>query len=137
MSRDASPWRRLSVRKAQRSERTSKVYAHTLGEFRQSCTKNYLDEITKQDLADYVVLMKGGNLSDRAIASRVEQMVMLLRDPDETRGKGKGIKDVTVRIKYAGKKVRSYKPHEASLLASHPPARVGDTAAVSFAPRGD
>jgi integrase/recombinase XerD len=106
----------LAFVKAQRSERTWQAYTHTLGQFRQSCSKKYLDEITKQDLADFVVFMKNRNLSDRTVANRVEEVVTLLRDPDETRGKSKGIKDVTLRVKYAEKKVRSYKPHETKTL---------------------
>jgi integrase/recombinase XerD len=98
----------LAFVKAQRSERTWQAYTHTLRQFGRSCSKKYLDEITKQDLADFVVFMKNAN--------RVEEVVTLLRDPDETRGKGKGIKDVTLRVKYAEKKVRSYKPHETKAL---------------------
>jgi integrase/recombinase XerD len=75
-----------------------------------------LDEITKPDLADFVVFMKKRNLSDRTVANRVEEVVTLLRDPEEIRGKGKGIKDVTLRVKYAEKKVRSYKSHETKAL---------------------
>jgi integrase/recombinase XerD len=60
--------------------------------------------------------MKDRDLSDRTIANRFEQVVTLLRDPDDTRGKGKGIKDVTLRVKYAEKKVRSYKPQETKAL---------------------
>jgi integrase/recombinase XerD len=106
----------LAFVKTQRSERTWQAYAHTLGQFQQSCTKKYLNEITKQDLADFVVFMKNRNLSDRTIANRVQHVVTLLHDPEETRGKGKGIKDVTLCIKYAEKKVRSYKPHETKAL---------------------
>lgn len=106
----------LAFVKTQRSERTWQAYAHTLGQFRQSCTKKYLNEITKQDLADFVVFMKNRNLSDRTIANRVQQVVTLLHDPEETRGKGKGIKDVTLYVRYAEKKVRSYKPRETKAL---------------------
>ena len=79
----------LAFVRAQRSECTWQGYTHTLGQFRRSCSKKYLDEITKQDLADFVVFMKKRNLSDRTIANRVEEVVTLLRDPEETRGKAK------------------------------------------------
>ena len=102
--------------KAHRSVRTWQGYTHTLGQFRQSCSKKYLDEITKQDLSNFVVFMKERNLSERTIANRIEEVVTLLRDPDETRGKSNGIRDVTLRVKYAQKKVRIYKPHETKAL---------------------
>ena len=72
----------LAFVKTQPSERTWQGYTHTLGQFPQSCTKKYLDEITR-----------------RTIANRVQQVVTLLHDPEKTRGKGKSIKDVTLYVK--------------------------------------
>jgi hypothetical protein len=68
-------------------------------QFRQSCTKNYLDDITKQDLADLVVFMKVAICPTGPSPTGSSKSATLLCDPDETRGKGKGIKDVTLGIK--------------------------------------
>ena len=79
-----------------------------------------LEEIPGRDHETGFVELRGfherAQLSEPTIANRIEEVVTLLRDPDETRGKSNGIRDVTLRVKYAQKKVRIYKPHETKAL---------------------
>jgi len=73
-------------------------------QFRESCAKQFLDEISKQDLYDLVTYLRFRGLADRTIHNRVEEVVGLLRYYD--------IMNVTIRVKYTEKKIRAYTREE-------------------------
>src|ERR1017187_2740257 len=95
-------------------------YTYTLKQFRDSCAKQFLDEITKQDLYDFVTYLRVREMSDRTIHNRVEEVVGLLRHYD--------IMTVTIKVRYTEKEIRAYTREELRGLfaACSPEARVGD-----------
>jgi hypothetical protein len=64
----------LSNTAATKKHRTLLAYTLATGEFRKSCTKQFLDELTKQDLTDFVVAMKKQGLADRTIDNRLTDL---------------------------------------------------------------
>jgi integrase/recombinase XerD len=87
-----------------KSPRTFHGYTYTLTQFRQSCQKQFLDEINKQDLYDFVTYLRVQGLGDRTIHNRVEEVVGLLRHYD--------IMNVTIKVKYTEKKISAYTREE-------------------------
>ena len=87
-----------------KSPRTFHGYTYTLTQFRQSCQKQFLDEINKQDLYDFVTYLRIQELGDRTIHNRVEEVVGLLRHYD--------IMNVTIKVKYTEKKISAYTREE-------------------------
>jgi integrase/recombinase XerD len=83
-----------------KSPRTWHGYTYTLKQFRESCRKQFLDEVNKQDLYDFVTYLRVREMSDRTIHNRVEEVVGLLRHYD--------IKDVTIKVRYTEKNIRAY-----------------------------
>jgi hypothetical protein len=87
-----------------KSPRTFHGYTYTMKQFRGSCQKQFLDEINKQDLYDFVTYLRIQELSDRIIHNRIEEVVGLLRHYD--------ILNVTIRVKYTEKKISAYTREE-------------------------
>jgi integrase len=87
-----------------KSPRTWHGYTYTLKQFRDSCAKQFLDEITKQDLYDFVTYLRVREMSDRTIHNRVEEVVGLLRHYD--------IMTVTIKVRYTEKEIRAYTREE-------------------------
>src|ERR1019366_1844876 len=87
-----------------KSPRTFHGYTYTLTQFRQSCQKQFLDEINKQDLYDFVTYLRVQGLGDRTIHNRVEEVVGLLRHYD--------IMNITIKVKYTEKKISAYTREE-------------------------
>ena len=84
--------------------RTFHGYTYTLTQFRQSCQKQFLDEINKQDLYDFVTYLRIQELGDRTIHNRVEEVVGFLRHYD--------IMNITIKVKYTEKKISAYTREE-------------------------
>jgi integrase len=91
-----------------KSPRTFHGYTYTMKQFRESCQKQFLDEINKQDLYDFVTYLRIQELSDRTIHNRVEEVVGLLRHYD--------ILNVTIKVKYTEKQIRAYTREEVRSL---------------------
>jgi hypothetical protein len=87
-----------------KSPRTFHGYTYTMKQFRESCQKQFLDEINKQDLYDFVTYLRIQELGDRTIHNRVEEVVGLLRHYD--------ILNVTIKVKYTEKKISAYTREE-------------------------
>src|ERR1035437_7859609 len=87
-----------------KSPRTFHGYTYTLTQFRQSCQKQFLDEINKQDLCDFVTYLRIQELGDRTIHNRVEEVVGFLRHYD--------IMNITIKVKYTEKKISAYTREE-------------------------
>jgi len=87
-----------------KSPRTFDGYSYTMKQFRQSCHKQLLDEINKQDLYDFVAFLRIQDLSDRTIHNRVEEVVGLLRHYD--------IMNVSIKVSYTEKKISAYSHEE-------------------------
>src|SRR5712692_7615408 len=87
-----------------KSPRTFHGYTYTMKQFRESCQKQFLDEINKQDLYDFVTYLRVRGLGDRTIHNRVEEVVGLLRHYD--------IMNVTIRVKHTEKKISAYTREE-------------------------
>jgi hypothetical protein len=83
---------------ATRAHKTWLAYNLILNTFRESCSKQHLDEIDKNDLTAFVVELKKGGQDDRTIATRVAGVVTFLRAHD--------IVTITLRHKYVEKKVK-------------------------------
>jgi hypothetical protein len=61
----------LSNTAATKKHRTLLAYTLATTEFRKSCSKQFMDELTKQDLTDFVVLQKKEQLADRTLDNRL------------------------------------------------------------------
>src|ERR1017187_3399033 len=83
-----------------KSPRTYHGYTYTMRQFRESCQKQFLDQITKQDLYDFVTYLRIQELGDRTIHNRVEEVVGFLRHYD--------IMNITTRVKYTEKTISAY-----------------------------
>jgi integrase/recombinase XerD len=91
-----------------KSEKTADGYRYTLEQFKQSCKKAKVREVSRQDLMDFVIYLKVEELGDRTISNRVGEVVTFLR--------ANGIKDVTYRHNYTEKIVSAYHPDDVKLL---------------------
>jgi integrase len=87
-----------------KSPRTYHGYTYTMRQFRESCQKQFLDQITKQDLYDFVTYLRIQELGDRTIHNRVEEVVGFLRHYD--------IMNITIKVKYTEKKISAYTREE-------------------------
>ena len=94
----------LSTVAATLAHRTWLAYNLALKTFRESCAKERLDEIDKNDLTGFVVALKKDEQDDRTVANRVANVVTFLR--------AHGIVTVTLRHKYSEKKVKAYSVEE-------------------------
>ena len=93
---------------AMRSNATATGYTYVLKEFRKVCQKEYLKDITKEDLENFIVAMKREGLSDRTISNRVAEVITFLRAHDIT----------TVKLvhKYMEKEAKAYRKDELDRL---------------------
>ncbi|MGB7847068.1 MAG: site-specific integrase [Candidatus Acidiferrum sp.] len=65
----------LSTVAATRAHKTWLAYNLSLNTFRDSCAKEHLDEIDKNDLTVFVVALKKDEQDDRTVANRVANVV--------------------------------------------------------------
>jgi len=93
---------------ATRAHKTWLAYNLILNTFRDSCSKQHLDEIDKNDLTAFVVALKKDKQDDRTVANRVAGVVTFLR--------AHGIVTVTLRHSYTEKKVKAYSVEELRAL---------------------
>ena len=93
---------------ATKSGKTVSAYAYCMQQFYRVVGNKPIAAITQQDLVDFVGAMRTEELSDRTIHNRVEEVVCFLR--------ANGMKDVTLRVRYTEKTVRSYRPDELKAL---------------------
>ena len=93
---------------ATKSGKTVSAYAYCMQQFYRVVGNKPMAAITQQDLVDFVGAMRTEELSDRTIHNRVEEVVCFLR--------ANGMKDVTLRVRYTEKTVRSYRPDELKAL---------------------
>jgi hypothetical protein len=92
---------------ATKKHRTLLAYTLATSEFRKSCTKQFLDEITKQDLTDFVVFQKKQELADRTIDNRLTDLGTFLHANGVT---------LSLHQSYTEKKVRAYSVEELRAL---------------------
>ena len=97
----------LSNTAATKKHRTLLAYTLASGEFRKSCTKQFLDELTKQDLTDFVVAMKKQGLADRTIDNRLTDLGTFLHANNVA---------LSLHQSYTEKKVRAYSIEELRAL---------------------
>jgi integrase len=92
---------------AKLASKTYKAYKCTLGLFRKSCSKQYVHQITKQDLQAFDTdLMKEGQ-DDRTRANYVGHVVTFLRTK-EGRRQGPEIIGVSIKVKYVESPPEAY-----------------------------
>jgi len=89
---------------ATRAHKTWLAYTLMLKLFRQSCRKEFLDQIDKSDLSAFEVMQKKDKQDDRTVANRIAGVVTFLRFHE--------IKTITIRHVYTEKKVRAYSAEE-------------------------
>ena len=87
--------------------KTHQAYSFALTQFRQSCRKTYVDEITVQDLRAFETYLKRQGDGDRYRSNKVSYVVTFLRNR-EGRRNGPAIKDVTIRVRYTEPDVIAY-----------------------------
>jgi integrase/recombinase XerD len=92
---------------ATKKHRTLLAYTLATGEFRKSCTKQFLDELAKQDLTDFVVAMKKQGLADRTIDNRLTDLGTFVHANSVA---------LSLHQSYREKKVRAYSIEELRAL---------------------
>jgi integrase/recombinase XerD len=97
----------LSNTAATKKHRTLLAYTLATTEFRKCCQKQFLDEITKQDLTDFVVFQKKKELADRTIDNRLTDLGTFLHANGVT---------LSLHQSYTEKKVRAYSVAELRAL---------------------
>jgi hypothetical protein len=93
----------------QKKHRTLLAYTLATGEFRKSCPKQFLDELNKQDLTDFVVAMKKQGLADRTIDNRLTDLGIFLHANNIA---------LSLHQSYTEKKVRAYSIEDLRALNS-------------------
>ena len=83
-----------------KSPRTFHGYTYTMKQFRGSCQKQFLDEINKQDLYDFVAYLRTNGAGDRTCHNKVDEVVGMLRHYD--------IMNVAVKVRYTAEKISAY-----------------------------
>ena len=71
-------------------------------QFYASCCKTFVQDVTVQDLIDFVTFLRATGAGDRTISNRLVEVGTFL--------KSSGVKDVTLRHKYVGETVRACRP---------------------------
>jgi integrase/recombinase XerD len=97
----------LSETKAQKSKKTLAAYTTTLTLFRQSCTKDRLDALTRKDALDFATFLRKRGNAERTVRNRVDFLQIFLHHyklPSLLTGKDKP--------KFTEKRVRSYNGFE-------------------------
>ena len=86
-----------------KSEKTYTAYSQTLRTFRESCKKDYLHQIDRRDILDYVDFLRAQGSGRRTIANRVSYVLTFMRK--------QGFKDIihpSDLPKYTEKIVKAY-----------------------------
>jgi hypothetical protein len=91
----------------QEGKRTLLSYTLATREFRKSCQKQFLDELTKQDLTDFLVFQKKQELADRTIDNRLTDLGTFLHANNVA---------LSLHQSYTEKKVRAYSIEELRAL---------------------
>jgi integrase/recombinase XerD len=100
----------LDQRKETRSKKTVAASRVALYNFRDSCKQDYLEDITREDLQDFLVHLKKLKLADRTIANQWERLINFLKEH--------GVTDLHVKgpggdaPKYVDRSVEIYEPSE-------------------------
>jgi integrase/recombinase XerD len=89
----------LSNTAATKKHRTLLAYTLATSEFRKSCQMQFLDELTKQDLTNFVLFQKKQGLADRTIDNRLTDLGTFLRANNVA---------LSLHQSYTEKKVRAY-----------------------------
>jgi len=97
----------LSNTAATKKHRTLLAYTLATTEFRKSCSKQFMDELTKQDLTDFVVFQKKEQLADRTIDNRLTDLGTFLHANNVA---------LSLHQSYTEKKVRAYSVEELRAL---------------------
>jgi hypothetical protein len=97
----------LSNTAARKKQRTLLAYTLATREFRKSCQQQFLDELTKQDLTDFVVFQKKQKLADRTIDNRLTDLGTFLHANSVA---------LSLHQSYTEKKVRAYSIEELRAL---------------------
>jgi integrase/recombinase XerD len=93
---------------ASRSGKTVSGYAATMKQFYASCRKPFVQDVTQQDLIDFVKFLRATGVGDRTISNRLVEVTTFLR--------ASGVKDITLGHKFTEKIGRSYLPDELQKL---------------------
>lgn len=99
----------LSNIAATKKHRSLLAYTLATSEFRKSCQKQFLDELTKQDLTDFVVFQKKQELADRTIDNRLTDLGTFLHANNVA---------LSLHQSYTEKKVRAYSVEELRALST-------------------
>jgi integrase len=99
----------LSNTAATKKHRTLLAYTLATSEFRKSCTKQFLDELTKQDLTDFAVALKQQGLTDRTIDNRLTDLGTFLHANNI---------ELSLHQAYTEKKVKAYSVEELRALSA-------------------
>lgn len=91
--------------------KTHKAYSRSLTLFQQSCTKQWISEITKQDLQAFDSFLLSRGDEDRTRSNRVQHIVTFLKNK-EGRRSGKPVTDVSIRVKYVEAPPEAYTRQE-------------------------
>ena len=76
----------LTDTRAQKEDGTYKVYKNAVLQFRESCTKTYLDELERRDLLNFTAFLRkyrkknGEPLDDRTVYNRFENTITFLKE---------------------------------------------------------
>lgn len=97
----------LSNTAVTKKHRTVLAYTLATSEFRKSCRKQFLDELTKQDLTDFVVFQKKQKLADRTIDNRLTDLGTFLHANGAP---------LSLHQRYTEKEVRAYSVEELRAL---------------------
>jgi integrase/recombinase XerD len=101
----------LSETALHKSTKTLNAYTLTLTLFRQSCSKERLDAITRNDAMNFAKLLRERGNAERTVRNRVDYLQIFLHHyklPSLLTGKDKP--------KFTEKRVRSYNGHELQLM---------------------
>ena len=103
---------------ATRSDKTVSGYTHTLRQFYRSSGNASLADLTDQHLLDFASDMRKQGLGDRTIYNRLGELKTFLRTVKKVCPLGLAIhnKEVNIKVKFAEKKVRAYRPDELRTL---------------------
>jgi hypothetical protein len=100
----------LSNTAATKKHRTLLAYTLATSEFRKSCAKQFLDELTKQDLTNFVVALKQQGLADRTIDNRLTDLGTFLHANNI---------ELSLHQAYTEKKVKAYSVEELRALKAY------------------
>jgi hypothetical protein len=91
--------------------KTYAAYNLTLSLFQKSCQKEFMPQITRQDLQAFDTYLLSRGDEDRTRANRIQHVVTFLRNK-EGRRSGPPIEDVKIRVKYVEQPPEAYTRQE-------------------------